>query len=143
MRRQSGDGGNTLVVQMRGDVVIAHPHGVKPMIARCFHLLYELLETDDRGFFTGICSRQRQTYFHVDSSRWQRYQCGDGNMPLGRVTMILCVHSLHMKIANMKRTTWLMRFLSPRQCTPGLSCEGSNHASECFLSAGPRLLKRQ
>jgi hypothetical protein len=75
MRRQSGDGGDALVVQMRRDVMIAHPQGVKSMISRRFDLLYELLETTDRRFFTEICRRQRQTYFHVDSSRWQRCRC--------------------------------------------------------------------
>jgi hypothetical protein len=52
--------------------MIAHPHGVKPVISRSFYLLHELLEPADWGFFTGICSGQRQSNFHLDSSRWQR-----------------------------------------------------------------------
>jgi hypothetical protein len=67
----------------------------------------------------------------------------DGNMPLGRVPMTPCVHSLHTKIANMKRTTLLMRFLSQHQRAPGLSGEDGDHASECFISMGPCLLRRQ
>jgi hypothetical protein len=57
---------------MRGDVMIANPHGVKSVISRRFHLLHELLETADRWFCTGISCRQRKSYFHVDHSRWQR-----------------------------------------------------------------------
>ena len=66
-----------------------------------------------------------------------------GNMPLGRVPMTPCVHSLDMRIAHMKSVTLLMRFLSQHQRTPGLSGEDGKHPSECFISAGPRLLRRQ
>jgi hypothetical protein len=57
--------------------------------------------------------------------------------------MIPCVHSLHMSIVTMRSTTWLMRFLFQGQRTPGLSGEGGDHASECLISAGPRLLRCQ
>jgi hypothetical protein len=67
--------------------------------------------------------------------RW-KYAVGPGNNDP------LCAQP-HTKIAHMKRTTWLMQFLFQGQCTPGLSCEGSDHASECLISAGPRLLRRQ
>ena len=57
--------------------------------------------------------------------------------------MIPCVHSLHTRIANMRSATWLMRFLSQGQRTPDLPGEDGDHASECFISTGPRLLRRQ
>ncbi len=43
----------------------------------------------------------------------------------------------------MRSTTWLMRFLSQGQRTPGLSGEDGDHASECLISPRPRLLRRQ
>jgi hypothetical protein len=62
---------------------------------------------------------------------------------IGRVTMSPYVHSLHMRIANLRRARWLMRFLSQAQRAPHLSGEDGNHASECLISTGPRLLRRQ
>lgn len=67
----------------------------------------------------------------------------DRNMPLSRVPMTPCVHSLHMRFAKMKSATWLMRFPSQGQRTPGLPGKAGDHASECLISTGPRLLRRQ
>jgi hypothetical protein len=57
--------------------------------------------------------------------------------------MIPRVRSPYATIVKMRKATLLMRFLSQHQRTPGLSGEDGDHASECLLSAGPRLLRRQ
>jgi hypothetical protein len=57
--------------------------------------------------------------------------------------MIPRVRSPYATIVKMRKATLLMRFLSQHQRTPGLSGEDGDHASECLLSTGPRLLRRQ
>jgi hypothetical protein len=47
------------------------------------------------------------------------------------------------RIVTMRIAVSLVRFLDQRSCTPGLSGQGSNYASECLVGAATRLLSRQ